>query len=238
MRIEKGFSQRKLQDKSGVERNFLSLIENNHRSPSFKTLMRIASAMDVSVGYITDYHEKEIGDASVLPENYTAVKTLQQVLKERQDVGKGNPINFFPTPILTEAGLAADLTHYKEKDIEDYVFISDKLVTPPVKSDRYRCLWIRDEEKALPPIIDVGSLICIDSHQRDPHLLEDELVVFHYPKGGCMVRRLRYHADHILGLPEKPMQQQPLIIPVSEHKAILGKVIWCWNKFNKNEADN
>jgi len=116
VRLEKGFSQQKLQQKSGVERNFLSLVENNHRSPSFKTLVRIAEALGVSVGYITDYdkscRENKPSEEKQLP----VVKTLQQVLAESE--ANSSPLDhtqFFPTPIINEASLAADLDGFEEK---------------------------------------------------------------------------------------------------------------------------
>ncbi len=232
VRLEKGFSQQKLQQESGVERNFLSLVENNHRSPSFRTLMRIAGALGVSVGYITDYdkscREDELRGGKQVP----IVKTLQQVLAEGE--AAPSPIDrtqFFPTPVINETSLAAGLDKFAEKDIEDYVFISSKWIGVPIDTGRYRCLWVKEDRKALPPLVSAGSLVCLDSFQRDPQQLEGEIVVFHDPEGGCTIRRLRRQGEHILGLLEKPLQQPPLIIPASKPGAILGKVIWCWSKF-------
>jgi len=111
--------------------------------------------------------------------------------------------------------------------------MSSKWIMTPIDTGRYRCLWIREDKKALPPLISAGSLVCLDSYQRDPQQLEGEIVVFHDQKGGCSIKRLHSQGKHILGLSEEPAQQPSLIIPASDQEAVLGKVIWCWSKLEK-----
>ncbi len=232
VRVEKNFSQRQLQEKSGVERNFISLVENNHRSPSFKTLMRIADALGVTVGYITDYDKirQEIEGAKVKP---IFADKLENILSEGEAAGVHEHPQFFPAPIINEYSLATKLEQFAETDIEDYVFMSSKWVVPPVNTGRYCCLWVKEETKALPPVIESGALVCLDSYQRNPAELEGEIVVFQDKNGGCTVKRLRSHGDHILGVSDQAMHQPPLIIPSNKSGAVLGKVIWCWNKFSE-----
>lgn len=234
VRLEKGFSQRELQQRSGVERNFISLVENNHRSPSFKTLVRIAEALGVSVGYITDYVEKTQNDENKQTAKISYVRTLKEIL---DDFESGPDFlkytQFFPTPIVNEATLASDVKDFKEDDIEDYVFISSKLLGMPLEPGRYRCIWIKDDKQALPPLIQAGSLVCVDAVQREPRKLEGEIVVFQEKTGNCSIKRLRFHGEHMIGMPDEANHQPPLIVPISEQEVILGKVVWCWSKFGK-----
>ena len=233
VRLEKGFSQQKLQEKSGVERNFISLVENNHRSPSFKTLMRIAKALGVSVGYITDYDKQLAERKRRQNKEQSLITNLSQTLVSNNSLlNSVDCSQFFPAPIINEATLIADLREFEEENIEDYVFISAKWVEAPLELERYCCLWVREREKALPPLIESGDLICLDSYQRDPCELDGDIVVLRDPKGGYSIKRLSFQGDHILGLPEDPMHQPPLLLPLSGQDCILGKVVWCWSKFD------
>jgi len=50
IRREKGLSQGEMQKRTGILRSYLSRVENGHTVPSFATLQRLASAMEVSLG--------------------------------------------------------------------------------------------------------------------------------------------------------------------------------------------
>ena len=49
IRQEKGLSQGEMQKRTGILRSYLSRVENGHTVPSFATLQRLASAMEVSL---------------------------------------------------------------------------------------------------------------------------------------------------------------------------------------------
>lgn len=48
-RIKKDTSQKQLANKAGINSNYLSLIECKKRVPNWKTVVRIANALDMSV---------------------------------------------------------------------------------------------------------------------------------------------------------------------------------------------
>ena len=50
VRDERGFSQDKLAEKADLDRTFVSGIERGVRNPGIKTVLRIARALEVSVG--------------------------------------------------------------------------------------------------------------------------------------------------------------------------------------------
>ena len=50
LRAERGFSQDKLAEKADLDRTFISRIERGVRNPGVKTLLRIARALEVSIG--------------------------------------------------------------------------------------------------------------------------------------------------------------------------------------------
>ena len=49
MRREKGLSQGEMQKRTGILRSYLSRVENGHTVPSFATLQRLATAMEVNL---------------------------------------------------------------------------------------------------------------------------------------------------------------------------------------------
>jgi transcriptional regulator with XRE-family HTH domain len=49
LREAKGLSQRDVEDRSGLPRSQLSIIENGHSTPSFRVLERWAEALDVEL---------------------------------------------------------------------------------------------------------------------------------------------------------------------------------------------
>ena len=50
IRREKGLSQGEMQKRTGILRSYLSRVENGHTVPSFATLQRLASAMEINLG--------------------------------------------------------------------------------------------------------------------------------------------------------------------------------------------
>ena len=50
IRADRGFSQDKLAEKADLDRTFISGIERGVRNPGVKTLLRIARALEVSIG--------------------------------------------------------------------------------------------------------------------------------------------------------------------------------------------
>lgn len=52
LRLEKGLSQRKLSDETGVSQQALSLYEKGERNPKIETWQKLANYFDVSVSYL------------------------------------------------------------------------------------------------------------------------------------------------------------------------------------------
>lgn len=50
MRLNRGWTQRELSEKSGIDQEVISMYENNKRNPLPKNLAKLAKAFGVSVG--------------------------------------------------------------------------------------------------------------------------------------------------------------------------------------------
>lgn len=55
IRKEKGITQEKLQDLSGLDRGYISGVERGARNPSIKNIERLAKALGVSVSDLTNF---------------------------------------------------------------------------------------------------------------------------------------------------------------------------------------
>jgi len=58
-RKAKKISQEKLAKLSGLDRTFISLIENGKNSPSFSTILKICSALEIAPSELFSIYEKK-----------------------------------------------------------------------------------------------------------------------------------------------------------------------------------
>ena len=64
-RKAKKISQEKLAKLAGLDRTFISLIENGKRSPTFSTILKICSALEIAPSELFSMYEKEDPDFKV-----------------------------------------------------------------------------------------------------------------------------------------------------------------------------
>ena len=64
-RKAKKFSQEKLSKLSGLDRTFISLVENGKRSPTFSTILKISSALEINPSDLFLIYEKKNPDYSL-----------------------------------------------------------------------------------------------------------------------------------------------------------------------------
>ncbi|MGB7230521.1 MAG: helix-turn-helix transcriptional regulator [Candidatus Acidiferrum sp.] len=57
LRLQKKFSQTDVEDRSGMQRAYISQVENNHKTPTVETLERFARALEIPVYRF--FHEGE-----------------------------------------------------------------------------------------------------------------------------------------------------------------------------------
>lgn len=101
LRLERGWSQERLAEESGLSRDAISRIERGDRQPSLETLQRIADALEVSLSSLVDPGKPSPADAGArrksipLPEDpiapwiaqalLTAIRTIAEAsAKERK----------------------------------------------------------------------------------------------------------------------------------------------------------
>ena len=65
LRAENGMTQHQFAEKSGLALQYLTKIERGERSPSLKTLVVLASALDVPIVELFNFEEREISSPRV-----------------------------------------------------------------------------------------------------------------------------------------------------------------------------
>lgn len=75
-RAQLGLSQSALAERSGVTQNYLSLVENGHRTPVLETLSKIAAALEVPVSYLVLHAQVEADEAEEKNELVSGLKRL------------------------------------------------------------------------------------------------------------------------------------------------------------------
>lgn len=62
LRTEKGLSQDVLSGLAGIARTHLTMIENGHKQPNFKTIWNLALALDMQPSELVSLIEQEISE--------------------------------------------------------------------------------------------------------------------------------------------------------------------------------
>lgn len=221
----KGMSQSELEKQTGIKREYLSKLENNElKNPTYFTLMKIAKGMKVKISDLVEPLEyQKLRQEPVLE----IVSALKQDKKLANKLTDGQ---YVAVPIVNEEVAAGNPTYINDRNIDDYALIHAACIKPTTEHHRYRCIWVEKNSRSMSPIIKPGSLVCIDSNQKDPQSLEGKIVVLRNQEGGCTIRYLRLSEKHIVGVPENIKEYNPLVIPLNDKNPIIGKIIWYWSK--------
>ena len=219
----KRMSQSELEKHTGIKREYLSKLENDElKNPTYFTLLKIARGMGINISDLVEpleYHK--LRQEPVLE----IVSALKKDKKLAQKTAAGQ---YVAVPIIDGELAAGNPTYINDRDIEDYALIHTACIKPTTDFHRYRCIWVEKNSRSMYPIINPGSLVCIDSQQKDPQALEGKIVVLRDPEGGCTIRYLRLAEKHLIGVPENIKEYPPLLISLNEKNPIVGKVVWYW----------
>lgn len=60
LRTDQGMTQDALAFESGLDRSFLSKLENGHKLPTLSTMVRLANVLGITVSQLVDEFEREM----------------------------------------------------------------------------------------------------------------------------------------------------------------------------------
>jgi transcriptional regulator with XRE-family HTH domain len=222
IRLQKGLSQETLEQRSGIKRNFISLIENGHRGISYRTLEKIALAMSVSVGEITDYKPPVYRSAAQI-EPYP-LQIADESRADKYNMSRLKRENHLLIPVVEEAVLAKAQLPIDQAKIKDYVPVGTTLFPDLHNLDQCCCFYSTRPESIFSPLITKGHLVCLDYAERDPIRLSGKTVAFSN-KSHIILRKLSIKGKNIIGLPYDP-GHRTLVVPIQRKHCIIGRIIW------------
>lgn len=225
----KGLSQSEMEKITGIKREYLSKIETSDlKNPTYLTLLKIAKGLGISIAELLQTAESITAKQEPVIE---VVTNLRQDKRLKQGIEAGK---FVAVPIVNGEIAAGTPTYITEGNVEDYALIFSSCIKPTTDFHRYRCVWVKKGSRSMSPVIEPGSLVCIDSYQRDPNLLNNKIVALRDPDGGCTIRCLKLENNYLLGIPENIKEYNPMVFPFNRKRAteknpVVGRVVWYWN---------
>jgi transcriptional regulator with XRE-family HTH domain len=221
LRKNKGLTQFDLEKRTGIKREYLSKIENDElNNPTFSTLLKICEGIGIPITELLSGEDE-------LPARKEPHIRIFSDLGESKDladrIDKGD---FQVIPIINAEFAAGNPKYISQNDVVDYAVIHSGYLDPAADQHRYRCIYVKDDDLSMYPLIEPRSIICIDSEQRDPQALNRQIVVLRDSDGLCAIRYLRLERNCILGVPENIKEYSPLIFSANKQNLVLGRVVW------------
>lgn len=226
IRENRGLSQSEVERKTGIKREYLSKIENSElKNPTYGTIKKICKGIDVSIAELLDPEEFKKPRPEPVISVISANVRRDKMLQNQIDVGE-----FICIPIIDGEIAAGNPNTINDKDIHDYALVHSHCVKHTTDYDRYRCIWVKQGSRSMSPVIEPGSLVCIDAQQRDPKMLDGKIVAMKDDDGYCSIKRLKIEKNFLIGIPENIKEYNPIVFSMSKSNPIIGKVVWFWTQ--------
>lgn len=226
IRQNKGLSQSEIENRTGIKREYLSKIENSElKNPTYGTIQKICKGIDISIAELLDPEEFRKPRPEPIISLLSANARRDKPLEHQIDAGE-----FVCIPVVEGEIAAGNPITINEKDVRDYALVHSHCIKHTTDYDRYRCIWVKKGSRSMCPVIEPGSLICIDSQQRDPEALDGHIVAMKDDDGGCSIKRLKIEKNYLIGIPENIKEYAPIVVPRSKSNPIIGKVVWFWTQ--------
>jgi transcriptional regulator with XRE-family HTH domain len=217
----RGLSQSELEHRSGIKREYLSKLETSDlKNPTYSTLLKLSSALGIPLSSLIDTLDKP------LPHNPPVIKVIsaqEHVSGLRRQVDR----NYCAVPIVSEELAASNPLCLAGGDIKDYALVPCSWVDTKSDPNRYRCLHLANDNRAMHPLLCCGSIICFDTHACDPYKLQRQVVVLRDRGGRVLVRHLKLGDGYLVAVPENLKEYSLHIFPLGKDNPIIGKVVWC-----------
>jgi len=222
IRQNRGLSQSKVEEITGIKREYLSKIENFElKNPTYSTIVKICKGIDISIGELLDPEEFKVLRPDPVINVLSAKEKGRKRLRNKTNTGEMVSI-----PIINEKTAVNNPATISEKDIQDYALVHSQCLRHIDESDRYRCIQVSGTDKSMSPIIEPGSLVCFDSLQCDPKELDGKIVVMKNNKRSCFVRKLKIEKKSLVGIPLNLDEYSPIVVSLSKPNYLIGKVVW------------
>jgi transcriptional regulator with XRE-family HTH domain len=222
LRKNKGLTQFDLEKRTGIKREYLSKIENDElNNPTFSTLLKICEGIGIPITELLSAENELPARKQPLIKVFSNGEEIKQKVSAQLEKG-----NFLVVPIISDEFAAGNPKYISENDVIDYALIKADHLEPHTDQHRYRCIYTKPDDFSMYPLIEPCSIVCIDSHQREPQAVNRRIVVLRDNDGSCVVRYLRLEKNYLLGMPENIKEHAPLVFSANKQHRVLGKVVW------------
>ncbi|MGH9804500.1 MAG: S24 family peptidase [Candidatus Acidiferrales bacterium] len=132
--------------------------------------------------------------------------------------------HYAAVPLLRDAAAAGAARAISESDIEGYVLVPYGWCPD---AQNFSCLRVRGD--SMTPILNDGAIVGIDRTQRDPAMLQQQMVAARYEEG-VTIKWLERQPDGALLLVPENKSYATLLLPRAAANPIIGAVSWYWNR--------
>jgi SOS-response transcriptional repressor LexA len=201
---------------TGISDRRIGAIEKGRANVTIGLLEKLCNFYGVSAAELFGYKTK--------PETKVEYKIhlgKERLIGERVE-------NFFPVPLLRDAGSLGSGYEINEKDIEGTTLIHTSCLK---KGGEYQAIKVKGN--SMSPLFEEGEIVAVDIKQNNPKNLEGKFVACHRGDYEVMIKRFweqkeKFYFEAL----NKDWEREngPILVPKKEN-LILGKVVWAWKKF-------
>ncbi|TKJ28926.1 hypothetical protein CEE39_09735 [bacterium (candidate division B38) B3_B38] len=227
-KIFEGLPQTKIAKICGVTHQAANRYFKKGLIPNYDAMLRISKYANVSMEWLlTGKGSEELlataaGEAGVLSEATAniSINTSAEYQKMLQNQLRAKA--YVPIPLISASIAACEPLVIEEKDIENFVIVSQAWVK---QRHTYRCLRVRGN--SMHPIISDGFIVAINLTENDPLKSERQIIAARH-KDGVVIKYLHLtERDYVLS-PHNLSEYKPIVIPRTAPNPIIGKVAWWW----------
>lgn len=221
----KNMSQIELERKTGIKREYLSKIENQElKNPTYRTLERLAQGLGVPLPELI----AEALEAKAPREpRLDVIAPKDWVSRIDKEIKAGT---YLVVPVISRVLATRAPECIQQEQVEEFVFLLARFCEPTLDSARYRGVRLRDDDWSMVPCLAPGTVVVVDSYQRDPNALDKALVLLCDGEDGCVVREIRLGQKVAVAIPLAVRDYPPTLL-TGRKNLVLGKVVWCVQKF-------
>lgn len=170
IRIEKGFTQKKLGDLSGINEANIRKYENNRQNPKIETLQKIANALGINVTELLDSSQLQV-QANFSGNIFTSSKNMNS---EKQDIS--NIISMienlgFEYITISEDDKVIICHTHKDMELQEYFYV------PLIEINKIIEKYENAKKETIEETIDIYEGLKLNNLNLLLHQYEKELVV-------------------------------------------------------------
>jgi len=225
LRELRGLSQQEIERKVGIKREYLSKLETGElKNPTYQTLKRIAEGIGISLGELVEAR------GGPYRRGQPAIKVVSPLRSRRlyTDIESGK---YIAIPIVERRELS-DISRFMDRSsVKNYALINSQFIKPSHQANLF-CTIMDEQDRSMQPFVQPGALVCVDTTREPVEKFQGKMVLMVDDNRCCHIRHLKLMEEMLVGLPANRQGYSPVVLPAEAKERIVGRVIWCWSRFD------